>query len=255
MKRLTLILAVLAAGALGACSQTTKASPLQTTVTTQQTPTMVQHKTKPHKNKPHKPPVYRAPQGLFVLPNSSLTPGTTDPRVTQANIHQTICVSGYTATVRPPESITAPEKRASMAAYGDTGPPSAYEYDHLISLEIGGAPNDLRNLWPEPGRYNPKDGLENYLHRQVCSGAISLATAQHEIATNWVAAYHAWRGTAPTPTPTPTPAPTPAPTPTPSAPTTHSNWHAGEFCSVSKEAQYEQAGFHCVSSGSRHRLQ
>jgi hypothetical protein len=53
--------------------------------------------------------------------------------VTPANIAQTICRDGYTETVRPPESVTEPEKQASLAAYGDSGAVSNYEYDHLLS--------------------------------------------------------------------------------------------------------------------------
>ena len=34
-------------------------------------------------------------------PHADLTPGAIDPRVTQDNIHETICVRGYTRTVRP----------------------------------------------------------------------------------------------------------------------------------------------------------
>jgi hypothetical protein len=73
-----------------------------------------------------------------------------------------------------------------MAAYGDGGSPGDYEYDHLVSLELGGAVNDPRNLWPEPeGSPNPKDGVENALNRMVCDGEMSLAEAQHIIATEW----------------------------------------------------------------------
>ncbi len=43
--------------------------------------------------------------------------------------------------------MTEPEKRASLAAYGDHSPLHGYEYDHLASLELGGARNDPRNLW------------------------------------------------------------------------------------------------------------
>jgi hypothetical protein len=47
------------------------------------------------------------------------------------------------------------------------------EVDHLISLELGGS-NDIKNLWPEPYLPRPgarqKDVLENWLHKQVCSG-------------------------------------------------------------------------------------
>ncbi len=124
---------------------------------------------------------------MFALPDPHCTPGAADPRVTQA----TICRRGYTAKVRPPESVTEPEKRASLAAYGDRGPLRRYEYDHLISLGLGGVPNDPRNLWPEPGASpNPKDDLEDLLRREVCAGTVPLEVAQRQLAGNWVSAYH-----------------------------------------------------------------
>ncbi len=111
--------------------------------------------------------------------------------MTQANIDETICRTGYTRTIRPPESVTQREKRSSMAAYGDTGPKHRYEYDHLIALSLGGAANDPRNLWPEPGASpNPKDELERRLRSEVCDGRLGLRAAQEAIAHNWVAAYH-----------------------------------------------------------------
>jgi hypothetical protein len=125
-----------------------------------------------------------------ILPDPTCTPGAIDPTVTQSNIGSTICVSGYTKTVRPPVSVTNPIKLQVMQAYGFTDSPSNYELDHLIPLELGGAPADVKNLWSEPYYTNPnsydKDGFENYLHNQVCSGVIDLHTAQNEIATNWV---------------------------------------------------------------------
>jgi hypothetical protein len=128
--------------------------------------------------------------GQFSLPDPSCTPGAISPAVGQAKLTSTICRSGYTETVRPSESITEPEKAASLLAYGDAGPPHVYEYDHLVPLELGGAPNDPRNLWPEPGGApNPKDELEGWLRELVCSGALPLAVAQREIARNWVAVY------------------------------------------------------------------
>jgi hypothetical protein len=133
--------------------------------------------------------------GLWSEPDLSCTPGTTNPAVTQATIGSTICRSGWTRTVRPPESVTQREKRASLAAYGDPGPLSGFEYDHDISLELGGATNDPRNLWPEPGETNnPKDALENALKALTCRGAITLATAQQLISTDWVAAYQRYVG-------------------------------------------------------------
>jgi hypothetical protein len=118
------------------------------------------------------------------LPDPVCTPGSVDPAVTQSTISTTICVTGWTATVRPPESNTAKWKRISEADYGD---PSGFvgEYDHLVPLELGGA-NATSNLWPEPGTIpNPKDRIENALKVDVCTGKVTLQQAQHEIALDW----------------------------------------------------------------------
>lgn len=78
--------------------------------------------------------------------------------------------------------------------YGVSYPqgPGMYEVDHLIPLELGGS-NDLTNLWleaaePRPG-FHEKDQVENYLHAQVCKGAMTLEDAQTQIRTNWLAVY------------------------------------------------------------------
>jgi hypothetical protein len=96
---------------------------------------------------------------------------------------------GWTATVRPPTSVTDKFKRQIDQAYGL--PTSTQgELDHEVSLEIGGAPSDPRNLWVEPGKIpNPKDAVENKLNEAVCSGLITLAAAQKAIATSWVTAF------------------------------------------------------------------
>jgi hypothetical protein len=110
--------------------------------------------------------------------------------VSQRNIAATICRRGYTDRVRSPAWVTEPEKRASMAAYGDTGPPRAFEFDHLVPLALAGSASDPANLWPEPGPSpNPKDALEARLARLVCERRIALASAQRLIAEDWVAAY------------------------------------------------------------------
>jgi len=128
------------------------------------------------------------------LPDPACTPGAIDARVTIASAAATICMSGYTATVRPPVSVTDRIKREQMAAYGLQGQSlSGYELDHLISLELGGAPADVANLWPEPwtgdANAHQKDAVETHLKREVCSGAVSLADAQRMIATAWLAVY------------------------------------------------------------------
>jgi hypothetical protein len=120
--------------------------------------------------------------GHVVAPASwALTPGVLNPVVTQDTIRTTICRSGWTRTVRPPVSYTNVLKRTQMHAYGLRGPPSAYQEDHLISLELGGNPTDPRNLWPEPyPRASAVDRIENDLNHRVCAGSLALADAQRK---------------------------------------------------------------------------
>ena len=124
-----------------------------------------------------------------------------NPDVTQATIGQTICVTGWTATIRPPSSYTTKLKIAQLAsgyAYNGDQKTGDYEEDHLVSLELGGSPRDEANLWPEP--YNApegakvKDVVENRLHKMVCAGQLSLIDAQNAIATNWWVAYQTYVG-------------------------------------------------------------
>jgi len=86
----------------------------------------------------------------------------------------------------PAAAETDKWKRLSEADYGVGG--SKGEYDHLVSLELGGT-NATSNLWPEPGTIpNPKDAVENRLHKEVCDGQLTLAAAQAAVAANWTTA-------------------------------------------------------------------
>ncbi|WP_369638894.1 hypothetical protein [Nocardia sp. JMUB6875] len=140
---------------------------------------------------------YRKSSDGQPLPDPACTPGATNPKVTAQNLADTICKSGYTASIRPNNSITGPEKAANIKSYDYTGDPRDAEYDHLISLELGGDPNDPRNLWVEPpspghknggGTNNPKDGVESKLHTLICDGKVALVDAQVAIATDWTTA-------------------------------------------------------------------
>ena len=126
------------------------------------------------------------------LPDSVCTPGAADPRVTPDNISETICVKGWSRSVRPAKNITDQIKRERMMAYGDDGPAGVYELDHLIPIELGGA-STVANLWPQPwdGQLSArqKDRLEDRLHALVCTGRMTLGDAQQVFATNWVTAY------------------------------------------------------------------
>ena len=109
------------------------------------------------------------------------TPGVLYPNVTQATIRSTICVAGWTRTVRPPVSYTNRLKDVQLAQYGLRGARSDFQEDHLISLELGGNPTDARNLWPEPyPRAAEVDRIENRLNHEVCTGALTLAQAQRK---------------------------------------------------------------------------
>ena len=107
------------------------------------------------------------------------TPGVLNAAVTEATLRATICRSGWTRTIRPPVNYTNDLKRRQLRAFRLRGPPSAYQEDHLISLELGGSPTDPRNLWPEPyPRASQVDQLENDLNHRVCAGSLTLDQAQ-----------------------------------------------------------------------------
>src|SRR5438067_6676160 len=114
-----------------------------------------------------------------VVADPVLTPGMLNPDVTQATIAATICAAGWTKTIRPATSYTNALKAEQLREYGEAAPASAYQEDHLISLELGGHPTDPRNLWPEPyPRASEVDGIENDLNDKVCSGEMSLQEGQ-----------------------------------------------------------------------------
>jgi len=135
------------------------------------------------------------------LPNSKLTPGATNPAVTQSTIGSTICVIGYTKTIRPPVSYTNKLKYDQLhSGYNVNGDLNMrdYEEDHLIPLEVGGHPSSPLNLFPQyyktsaGARY--KDKLENKMHLLVCSGRITLKAAQAVFRGDWTAGYRKYVG-------------------------------------------------------------
>ncbi len=151
------------------------------------------------------PPVTRVPPTASgdaqFLPNSELTPGALNPAVSQGTIQSTICVPGYSSSIRPPVAYTDNLKVQQLAnpAYGDTADQNTadYEEDHFIPLSVGGNPTDPHNLWPQPRNTSPynaavKDTLEYTLYKDVCNGTVTLADAQSAIVTDWVQAYRTY---------------------------------------------------------------
>jgi hypothetical protein len=127
-----------------------------------------------------------ANSAFLLLPRTDLTPGAT------ASITlQDICGSDRYGRTQP---IPGSVHQAVFAQYGaDYGRAAEYELDYLITPELGGVA-DPRNLWPQPfarTRWNAyvKDELERLLHQMVCEKRIELATAQREIASDWISAY------------------------------------------------------------------
>lgn len=124
-------------------------------------------------------------------PLSGLTPGETRP-ISIAEV----CSNSDAEVV----ALNIPDetRRKVFAAYGITSPrPNQFEVDYLITPDLGGT-ESIRNLWPQPysARWNArvKDQLEQRLHQLVCSGKLDLATAQHDIAVDWIGAYKKYVG-------------------------------------------------------------
>ncbi|WP_031066225.1 hypothetical protein [Streptomyces sp. NRRL WC-3742] len=136
-------------------------------------------------------------QAFLPLPDPSCTPGVTNPDVTEDTVDDTICVAGYSKSIRPPTSYTNRLKVKQIGEYGYENTDTAdYEEDHHIPLSLGGHPTDPRNLWPQP-RYGTgpddltaadKDKVEYKLYRAVCNHRVDLRPAQRAIATDWTTA-------------------------------------------------------------------
>lgn len=129
------------------------------------------------------------------LPDAQLTPGAINPDVTQDNIQDTVCIKGWTKTIRPHANYTNKLKKIQIRQYEyENTNPKDYEEDHLIALSIGGHPTARENLWPQPRKSEwnaaKKDQLEFVLYKKVCAGDVSLKDAQDAMATDWV---HAWK--------------------------------------------------------------
>jgi hypothetical protein len=115
-----------------------------------------------------------------------------NPDVDEDTIDETICVSGYTKSVRPASSYTNGVKKKLLREAGiDEARIGDYELDHIVPLALGGHPRKLSNLMLQPweGAHGAKskDGLEVRLQSLVCHGTLDLTDAQVCIARDWEA--------------------------------------------------------------------
>jgi hypothetical protein len=149
---------------------------------------------------------YMAPDGrtydqlvaAHVLPDPTIAPGVVNPDVTDDTAKATICVSGWTKTVRPSVAWTNTLKKTLVPAGKQM---SDGELDHRLSIEDGGAPKDPKNLWFQiyGDRYGAKvkDVLETKLKTQVCHHQIGLDEARNALLGNWLTAYEKYVGPLP----------------------------------------------------------
>lgn len=111
-----------------------------------------------------------------------------NPAVTSDNIEETICIPGWTKTVRPPVTYTNKVKSQLLKQQGLTDA-SAYELDHVVPLALGGHPTNPKNLrlqpWDGPDGAHAKDVIETRMHRLVCSGLVTLKEARSCMAVRW----------------------------------------------------------------------
>jgi hypothetical protein len=119
------------------------------------------------------------------FPEPSLTPGA----VITVNREQ-VCDSDRPKNRAVPVAL----QRKVFEEYGIAGAePRGYEVDYLITPALGGA-DDIRNLWPQSyssavWNAHVKDALEDRLRDMVCQGSLDLVVAQHDISSDWIAAY------------------------------------------------------------------
>ena len=98
--------------------------------------------------------------------------GAIDPHITQDNIAATICRPGYARSVRQPASWSRAQRKALHAQPGQV-------VDHIVPIEIGGAPADQANLQlQDRATAKAKDRDENRVRKEICRGDITLEQGQ-----------------------------------------------------------------------------
>lgn len=110
-----------------------------------------------------------------------------NPDVTPENIAATICVPGYSKSIRPYVSTMQAIKREFLTAIGEPWERrNRYQLDHLIPICAGGDVIDRRNLVLQPiEEAKQKDGVEACVCQMICVGAMPLREAQERMWRDW----------------------------------------------------------------------
>jgi hypothetical protein len=122
-----------------------------------------------------------------------------NPDVSQATIQRTVCVAGYTSSVRPSTSYTKGVKARLLREQGlPSASASEFELDHVIPLALGGHPRNMANLalqpWEGENSAKTKDRLERKLQALVCADKLPLDIARRDIYQDWQAAFRKYIG-------------------------------------------------------------
>jgi len=98
--------------------------------------------------------------------------GAVTPNVTQSNLSTTVCLTGYTTSVRPPSSYTQAWEKAHGGGIDTV-------VDHITPLCAGGDPFNYANyqLQFKPDSYR-KDTTERLVCKMLCNGKLTLDEAQ-----------------------------------------------------------------------------
>lgn len=143
---------------------------------------------------PTAPPVTETPtRSIVIAPPTPVLPTPAGNRpittLTPGNVATTlatdVCTPGWASAHR--RALSLAQKQTIARAYVLLPAQRVAEWDHLVSLELGGG-NGVANIWPQLSRADSsrKDRLENLLHRLVCGGRLSLFSAQARIRQYWL---------------------------------------------------------------------
>ena len=121
-----------------------------------------------------------------LVPDHNLTPGATR-NVTVSEV----CTMAHEEVIA---EVSNSLRQKVFQEYGIVNShPDDYEIDYLIAPGLGGwkrstifgQNHTISAAW----NAHVKDDLEEHLHQLVCAGNLDLSTAQHDIASDWIAAY------------------------------------------------------------------
>lgn len=135
---------------------------------------------------------------IAILIGGAAGPNQPDPSLTPGAVRTDVPPSAACTTKwgKDERAVTESMKRRVFRSYGfplgNKDPRCPCEADHRVPRELLGA-DVAENLWIEqyfgPWNAHMKDRLENRVHREVCSGRMTLDEGQAVFLGDWQAGY------------------------------------------------------------------